>query len=248
MGLKIKKEHKRLGKTPALFVYRDDLTVAAEKGSLLFFHGLTGSKEAQILELEDLASRGFLVVGLDAVGHGERRYPNFEQRFSDENPEAYNEFISIVTTTAQEVPQILDELARLQLLNRNIGIAGISLGGHIAYAAITLETRITVAATILGSPQWKIDLPESPHHHLERFSSIRLISQNAVQDDVVPAEYARRFHSRLKARYADYDDRFEYIEYPDSGHFMDEDDWRRCWAETLAWFDRYLTITPSIST
>ncbi len=234
-------ENKRLDKAPALFVCSDKLEIAAKKGTILFFHGLTGSKEAQVLALEDLASSGFLAVGIDAVGHGERRYADFDQRFSDENPDAYREFLNVVIATAQEVPLILDELSRMRLLNREkIGIAGISLGGHIAYAAIPLETRFKVAATILGSPQWKIDLPESPHNHLDKFSSIRLISQNAGQDEIVSAAYARRFHTILKARYSDYDERFNYIEYPGSGHFMQENDWNHCWAKTLTWFDHHL--------
>ena len=108
------------------------------------------------------------------------------------------------------------------------------------YTAITLETRLHVAATILGSPQWKIDLPESPHNHLKKFSSIRLISQNAGQDEIVPAVYARKFHMMLKARYSDYAERFDYIEYPDSGHFMQENDWRDCWTKTLTWFNHHL--------
>lgn len=234
-------ENIKLGSAPALFVFRGELERAAKKGSILFFHGLTGSKETQRLELEDLARSGFLAVGIDAVGHGERRYQDFEQRFAEDNPDAYGEFLNVVVTTAQEVPLILDSLMGMRLLNqKKIGIAGISLGGHVAYTAITLDTRFNVAATILGSPQWNIDLPASPHNHLEKFSSIRLISQNAGQDEIVPAAYARKFHKMLKARYRDYNERFNYIEYPDSGHFMREDDWSNCWSRTLTWFDRHL--------
>ena len=120
----------KLGSAPALFVFKGELENAAKKGSILFFHGLTGSKETQLLELEDLARSGFLAVGIDAIGHGERGYPDINQRFAEDNPDAYNEFLKVVVTTAHEVPTILDSMIRMRLLNQEkIGIAGISLGG-----------------------------------------------------------------------------------------------------------------------
>ncbi len=53
-------------------VYEGSLD-AAERGCILFFHGLGASKDVQLPDLESLAARGFLVVGVGGVGHGERR-------------------------------------------------------------------------------------------------------------------------------------------------------------------------------
>jgi hypothetical protein len=30
------------------------------------------------------------------------------------------------------------------------------------------------------------------------------------------------------------------VEYPDSGHFMREQDWNDLWARTVQWFERHL--------
>jgi hypothetical protein len=63
-----------------------------------------------------LADAGFLAIGIDIVGHGERRYPDFEQRFpGHDQPHAYDpaieaNFLSDVLSTAQEVPAIIDDL------------------------------------------------------------------------------------------------------------------------------------------
>lgn len=230
----------RLGQTPALMVYRNKLSEAAQKGCILFFHGLTGAKEVQLPELESLAEHGFLAVGLDNVGHGERRFPDFETLFSDRNPNIEQEFLSAVLSTAQEVSEILNVLENEGLIHpQKIGAAGISMGGYIIYTAVTLEPRIKVAASIIGSPLWKLDLPESPHRHLDKFSNVKLLSQTAGKDDIVPARYARQFHTRLKTYYADYDDRFAYIEYPRSGHFMETEDWETVWTKTVNWFESH---------
>ena len=46
---------------------------------VLFYHGLHSTKETHRKELESLATRGFLAVGVDAVGHGERRIEDLSQ-------------------------------------------------------------------------------------------------------------------------------------------------------------------------
>ena len=50
---------------------------AAWRGTLLFYHGFVASKESQFKELDSLARAGFLAIGVDNVGHGARRYPDF---------------------------------------------------------------------------------------------------------------------------------------------------------------------------
>lgn len=231
---------RKLEGVPVVTVYKGSLDAATDRGCILFFHGLGASKDVQLPDLESLAARGFLVVGVDGVGHGERRYPDFARRLSQANPEFEESFLTVVLKTAEEVPLLIDNLTHAGFIrDGRIGVAGISLGGFITCAAVTLEPRLRTAVAIVGSPEWTLHLPESPHRHLERFDYVRLLSLTAGRDEVVPSHYARRFHRRLESVYSDYSARFAYAEYPDSDHLL-EADWHRLWARTLAWFDEQL--------
>ncbi len=214
------------------------------KECILFYHGFKGSKESNLRELNSLASHGYLAVGVDALGHGARRYVDFDQRFTTDGSTTDREFMKIISQTATEVPHLLDHLTGEHSID-NFGIAGISMGGFITYAAIVLDPRLRVAVSILGSPHWAADPPHSPDHHIEKFSSVHLLSMNAGKDDLVPSHFARDFHIALGDHFADYERRFDYVEYPNSGHFMDDADWRLCWARALNWFDAHSSTSTT---
>src|ERR1700733_7778152 len=74
----------RVAGVPALLRYRESPQAAAGHGTVLFYHGFGGTKERPEAYLTALAEAGFLAVSLDAVGHGERRYPDFEVIFNEE--------------------------------------------------------------------------------------------------------------------------------------------------------------------
>ena len=132
----------QFGHVPVLLAFQGDPGTAAEKGCVLFFHGLGASKDVQRPDLESLAAAGYLVVGVDSVGHGERRYPDFDRRLSKTNPDFTREFLAVVIETAREVPFLVDALEQTGLIrNGHVGIAGISQGGFITYTAVTLEPR-----------------------------------------------------------------------------------------------------------
>ena len=229
----------RFGHVPALVVVEGDLGTAAEKGCVLFFHGLGASKDVQRPDLESLAAQGYLVIGVDSVGHGERRYPDFDERLSKTNPDFTLEFLNVVLETAREIPFLIHGLEQAGLVrNGRVGIAGISQGGFITYTAVTLEPRLKVAVSIVGSPEWPLEWPESPHLHLGAFNRVCLLSQNATKDELVPSHHARDFHRRCERLYPDHAARSAYAEYA-SDHLL-EADWDVLWARTLAWFDRHL--------
>lgn len=210
----------------------------------MFFHGLGASKDVQRPDLESLAAAEYLVVGVDSVGQGERRYPDFDNRLSKTNPDFTREFLTIVLETAKEVPFLVDALEQAGLVrNGRVGVAGISQGGFITYTAVTLEPRLKVAVSIVGSPRWALELPESPHLHLEAFHRVFLLSQNAAQDEFVPSRDARDFHGRLGRFYPDHAARFAYAEY-DSDHLLGAV-WDVLWTRTLGWFGSHLG--PSVT-
>ena len=232
------------GHVPTVLLYENELK-ASQKGCILCFHGLTSSKDDWLHELAKIAEQGFLVVGVDNVGHGERRYPDFATRFAESNPDFYSNFLDAVAETARDVPSLLDALTEASLITKDrVGVLGVSMGGYIAYATVGLEPRIQAVATIVASPEWSPEHPESPHHHLEKFGAVKLLSQTAGKDEVVPSHYALRFHERLEEAYDDYAERFAYIDYPESNHQLNPD-WERCWARTIAWFEEHLALpTP----
>lgn len=226
---------------PALWVYTGERQRAREQGAVFFFHGLGSSKDQQQKELISLAERGFLAIGIDNMGHGERRYPDFDWRFSGENPDFGKELLGAVALTAQELPGLIDAYLQAGIIVPDkLGLVGVSMGGYIAYAAVLAEPRLKAVSVILGSPYWWEAPAESPACFPERFFPTALLSQNAGQDASVPPHHARDFHQTLAAYYTAAPERQVYFEYPESGHFMRESDWNQCWERNLNWFETYL--------
>lgn len=208
---------RRLDEVPVLEVVPE----GDPRATVLVYHGLTACKETQRKELHDLAFAGYRAVGVDAVGHGERRRPG---------PGTHREVIEIVDATAAEVPRLLDRLGE-----GPFAIAGISMGGYVTFAAASREPRLRTAVSILGCPDWTVrgalppDLASrSPHLRPEGFAHCRVFAWNAGRDVHVPPGPAREFLARLPGRHL-------YLEYPESEHFMREADWEDGWARTLSW-------------
>lgn len=250
MSLSIEHHHLM---APVLGVFAGERQRAAQQGTVLFYHGLGSSKDQQHKELCSLAERGFLAIGVDNIGHGERRYADFDWRFSGANPHAERALLEAVAQTALEVPKLVQALIEAGWVQSDkLGLVGVSMGGYIAYAAALQEPRLKAVSVILGSPEWwEAELPAelsgvtSPHLHPERFFPTALLSQNAGQDSSVPPHFARQFHQQLVAHYHPAPERQAYCEYPESGHFMREADWEACWENNLRWLERYLQASDS---
>src|SRR5215217_5002203 len=101
-------DQRRLCTAPALLARLEGLPLPLP--AVLVYHGLGADKEIQRKELVTLAEAGFLAVGIDAAGHGERRLPDFEARFAGPWEEVEPLFLSLVTETVAEVPAVLDAL------------------------------------------------------------------------------------------------------------------------------------------
>ncbi|BBM88096.1 alpha/beta hydrolase family protein [Candidatus Uabimicrobium amorphum] len=232
-------QRQHLQNTPCVFLYKDEIKKAVRNGTILFFHGLGASKDVQLHDLENLAQHGFLVVGIDNVGHGERKYEDFDTRFSTKNTNLEQDFQQAVLETAQEVPILIEELQKRDLIhNAKVGVTGISMGGFITYRALVEYPKFKAAVSILGSPKWKGNNPYSPHLHHKCFFPTPLMSLNAGKDTSVPAHDARELHQHLREFYAK--DKHRYIEYPESEHFMRESDWDDLWQNMVLWFQKWL--------
>jgi len=233
------KENYKINNIPLITCYNKK-EEAISKGTIIFFHGLFGSKESNVSELETLANEGYFAIGIDNLNHGERKEESLDKinELSKMDGELY--FLEMVINTAKEIPKLIDELINRGLIkDEKVSLAGVSMGGYITYSVISIDSRIKTAVTIVGSPQYNVDLESSPHNFISKFDTIKILSINASLDDIVPTEYMRAFHEKLKKTYPDYEDRFKYIEFENSGHMMEEEDWDQSIKLMVEWFSKF---------
>ena len=232
-------EKRRVGAAPALIARPSSARLPLP--TVLWFHGFTADKVTHRPELVTLAEAGFLAVGIDAAGHGERRLPDFEERFSGTRDETDREFYALVAETVAEIPEIVDLLCGAGLADEaRIGAAGVSMGGMITYGATTTDPRIRAAVALLASPEWPH--PASPHLEIDRFFPTALLSITAGRDETVPPAAARVFHSGLEKRYRQHPERLRYVEIEDSLHMMTPADWAWSIRESVDWLSRFTPI------
>ncbi|MBI5542484.1 MAG: alpha/beta fold hydrolase [Deltaproteobacteria bacterium] len=223
-------------------------------GTVLVYPGMGAAKEVQVKECRALAEAGLLAVAVDAVGHGGRRWRDFEARMS--SPQAHAHFLEMIDRSAREVPAILDGLkALLGDATGRFGITGISMGGFIAFAAAAHEPRLEVIVPVLGSPDWSVCargdealLAHSPHRSPGAFAPRPLLALNAGRDRNVPPEPTREFvEELLRPLYSgELGSRLEYHEYPESEHQMRPEDWEDLWGRVVSWMGRYLPAPIAI--
>jgi uncharacterized protein len=206
--------------------------------TVLWFHGLSVAKETHRAELERIARAGFLAVGVDAAGHGERRLPDLDQRIAGTQAEALMAMLPLVERTAEEVPGIVRALAAEGLADADrVALAGISMGGYVVYRALLTDVPLRAAVALLGSPEWPWE--DSPHLHPDAFHRTALLSITGENDTNVPPDGARELHRRLAEQGAD-PERTRYVELPGAVHLMSAADWATAMDETMRWIARHL--------
>lgn len=229
-------EERRLGAVPALIARPSSARLPLP--AVLWFHGFTAGKDVHRPELTTLAEAGFLAVGIDAAGHGERRLLDFEERFSGPREKTDPEVYALIAETVAEVPGIVDVLCGDGLADEaRIGAVGVSMGGMITYGAIATDRRIRAAVALLASPVWPH--PASPHLEIDRFFPTALLSITAGRDENVPPAAARAFHAELEGRYCQHPERLRYVEIEGSLHMMTHEDWVWSIRESVDWLCRF---------
>jgi len=204
----------RLAGVPALFI--------GERNAppVLWFHGFGVEKETHRRELEQLAEGGFLAIGIDAAGHGERRLPDLDARIAAPREAAKATMLALARATADEVPSMIDALGV-----ERIAIAGISMGGYVVYAALARDPRIRTAVALLGDPEL---LATDPEH-------VALLSINGECDENVPPHGARSLHARLHGTH-------RYVELAGEPHLVSESAWKRVMTLTIGWLREHAAI------
>ncbi|UPW17541.1 alpha/beta hydrolase [Agarivorans sp. TSD2052] len=225
---------------PLLLVYRDSIEQSKERGTVLFLHGFSASKDVQKPDLDMLAEEGFLLIGIDSWGHGDRQHPDFNNYFAYDSGYFDQRFIEVVKKTAIEIPSLIDELDEQNLIiPSKLGLVGISMGAFISYKVIVEETRIKCAALFIGSPNWG-DSPESPHLFSEDIHPTALLTLVAGKDATVPPASAKALHHQLVPHYADSPNKLKLVEYPESDHMMEEEDWLDAMDNAKQWLNQFI--------
>lgn len=224
--------------------------------AILFFPGLSANKEVQDGEAQSLAAHGIAAVVVDPPHHGARRSGLLDEMSGAQGDDAHRILLRIVREAIGEVPALVDEL--LARRHPAVAIGGISMGAFIALGAAIAEPRLAAVVSILGSPDWTPksghvpdDLREAvagdPQRRMDRFAPRPVLLLNAGRDQHVSPEPARRFQAALReqAHYAGRPQDVVHHEYPESDHFVREEDWRDLWARTLAFLGRTLQADPA---
>jgi len=235
-----------LAGAPAWLVWLGDAREAGRRGVVLHYHGFGADALRHLPELRRLARAGFLAVGVDAVGHGARRFADFEARFAAHLAE--RGFREVVERSVEELPDIVDALVAQGLSDgARLGLGGVSMGGFIAYGAALRERRLRAVVAMLASPVWPGFGAHSPHVRAEGLPPIALLSQLAGADEVVPPRHARELHARLTPLYAAWPERLRLVEHPGAPHLMPPRPWRQAVLEAVAWFERFVPAPPPVS-
>ncbi len=232
MSLAIDQEY--LAQVPVLIAH--PVGRLAPLPTVLWFHGFGANKELHLPELCRFAEAGLLAVGVDAVGHGQRRLGDFDQQFSRDSTDSLALFNGFVSGTVAGLPLLIDTLvARGRSDPERIAVAGVSMGASIVYGAIARDRRICAAVALLGSPGLG-----SPDLAVEHFFPTALLSITAEQDTLLPPTAARALHAKLAACYRAHPDRLSYREIPGASHFMLPEQWDSAVAQATAWLSRFL--------
>lgn len=230
-------ERTLLAGVPALLVR--PAAMPANAPTVLWYHGFGADKDTHLPELRRFANAGLLAVGVDAVGHGERRPADLAQDVTRSAEDGRPSFEWLVGRTAAEVPALIDALvARGTSDGARIAIAGVSMGACVVYGAIPLDRRIRAAVALMGSPE-RIS-PEGAAAAVDHFYPTALLSITAERDSIVPPAAARALHLGLAPRYAGAADRLSYVTIPGAPHFMRAEDWERAVGDTCAWLCRFV--------
>ena len=228
-------ERRMLGAAPVLIAFPEERTRGLP--AVLWFHGFGVDKEMHRPELERLAEAGFLAVGVDAAGHGERALPDLEQRKAGTQEDALRTVLELAPQTARDVPAIVDTLAAEGLADpKRVAVAGISMGGYVVYSAVLAEPRIRAAVAILGSPDWPQG--DSPYRHPGIFARTALLSITAERDTNVPPTGARALHRMLREQFPAA--RQRYVELAGEPHLMSAEAWAITMDEMLGWLQDHV--------
>ena len=222
----------------------------------LVLHYFRGTKESLEAWCRDLARRGIFAVALDAHLHGERTISGV---FHGDNIASLGGEYSIwvhqtsIARTAQDVPIILDALARRPDVDASrVAVTGMSMGASTALVLAWREPRVRVVASLVGAVDFWWDVTKippgpkqeekkasygprlrelvaslDPKPRLGRIPPKALFLANAGRDEYIDLESVRRFVADLEPLYGTNQSRLRFVPFPEAGHGVTADMWKQ---------------------
>jgi esterase/lipase len=196
---------------PLTEYHRDDLT--EYKGVFYLIHGHTGNQNNLGRMPGIFAAAGFMAVAIDAFQHGLRKaFP-------------YTENDGILQTLAMPgvIKHTCEDIVSLQnehyyQISSHVGVAGISMGGHIAFQMPKFLPSVEWIIPVIGTPDLYhhyhigkkqflgeriafVDplLAELAIPSLERYLDVNIFILGATKDGVVDYHYGKRFFEQLES-------------------------------------------------
>lgn len=128
---------------------------------VILCHGFSRSKEDWQTRQEELAKRGFATVAMDSRCHGGRANSCDAPIVAADGKLDLYELRRQIDGTARDVSTLVDSLGTIPgMSSLPTGVAGVSMGGFVAYAATARDPRIAFAVALIASPFWE-DIPKN---------------------------------------------------------------------------------------
>lgn len=121
---------------------------------ILLVHGIYSDREMMMPIAKKLVAEGFVVLAIDAAGHGESEFAfkprdQFIPPVDDKNIKAsllYQVYLSGVTGIS-----VLETLSKERFNFKTIGVMGISMGGLTAYMVAALDDRVAYTISMIAA-------------------------------------------------------------------------------------------------
>lgn len=212
------------------------LATAGEMGDsvVIMLHGSEVSKEVNQTDMDRLEAAGFWSVCIDAPHHGERS-DGYMELAAKATPKDY--YLMMLAVVHQEAAEVAELVKHFKSLGKKVAVVGISMGGYAAFATMMLTHEPDLFATFMGNPDFGYEanstysLPElaCPAKNIDFIFPTSILMVIAGKDTYVNPNGARNFYKALKPYYESAPERLELFEFPESDHFMREQDWFAGW-------------------
>jgi uncharacterized protein len=251
-------DRKTVANIPLLEVVKKEL-LDEVLPTVFFFHGFTSAKEHNLHYAYLLAEKNIRVVLPEAILHGERSKGLGAEKL------AFS-FWNIILQNIKELGDLKEAYVGNHLtLEKNIGVAGTSMGGITTFGALCKYDWIKVGVSLMGNPAYhrfarslvndfrkqghKIPfteqqleeeyqklLPLDLSIQPEKLKKRPLLFWHGKKDSIVPYQYAYEFYEKVRIQYQDQPDHIRFILDEHAGHKVS----RSGLLATVDWFEQFL--------